>query len=83
MGVFGPANNPQGVLITASAYLWLARDSMTVPQPPSESNVTKLLHKYYKKMFSHVTYGVCTCALKIWVYKKKIPSLQEPGWVNR
>jgi hypothetical protein len=37
MGVFGPANNPQGVLITESAYLlWLARYSMTVPHPPFE-----------------------------------------------
>jgi hypothetical protein len=36
MGIFGPANNLQGVWITESAYLWLARYSMTVPHPPFE-----------------------------------------------
>jgi hypothetical protein len=40
MGVFRPANNPQGVFITESAYLYLARDSMAVPQPPAETKVT-------------------------------------------
>jgi hypothetical protein len=47
MGVFGPAINPQGVLITDSANLWLARDSMTMPQPPLPSKVIKMLHKCY------------------------------------